>query len=233
MGVDIRHKSPRFSTATDLRTSHGHPEPLPEARSTQPQVRLVALRAAHLLRRSCWRAEVYPSLRIGAVPAFRRWESSRTRASIPETGCDIHRRRRSAERLVPAFCSRSGGMTAMLIEIPGSWRARVDRSGGPAACWPWRGALMTNGYGQTRVKMDGRWRGAGAHQVAYYVATGRWERRDEGRLVRHLCHNRVCCNPFHLRGGTPQSNAWDRHQRLQSGPLAMPILVLPVVGVAA
>ncbi|MGH7021665.1 MAG: HNH endonuclease signature motif containing protein [Brevundimonas sp.] len=120
------------------------------------------------------------------------------------------------------------------IEVAKSWRVRVDRTGGPAACWPWTGALMTNGYGQTRIKRDGRWRGAGAHQVAYHLATGRWERRAEGRQVRHLCHNRRCCNPAHLRGGSALDNAWDRQARL-SGVVLLPMwsLRLPVAGVAA
>ncbi len=116
------------------------------------------------------------------------------------------------------------------VEIAPSWRRRVDRSGGPGACWPWRGALMTNGYGQTRVKFDGRWRGAGAHQVAYYVATGRWERKAEGRLVRHRCHNRPCCNPLHLVGGTHQDNANDRAERVARLRRPLPFLCLPVVG---
>ncbi|MFC5374753.1 HNH endonuclease signature motif containing protein [Brevundimonas faecalis] len=124
-------------------------------------------------------------------------------------------------------------MAANSIEIAPSWRARVDRRGGGAACWPWTGGLMTNGYGQTRVRMQGRWRSAGAHQVAYYLATGVWERRADGRLVRHLCHNRLCCNPAHLRGGTALDNAWDRQARI-SGTALLPgwSLQLPVVGVA-
>lgn len=99
------------------------------------------------------------------------------------------------------------------IQIAPTWAVRVDRSGGANACWPWTGSTMTNGYGQTRVRKDGRWRGAGAHQVAYYQATGRWGRQSEGRLVRHLCHNRLCCNPAHLAGGTPAENADDRMAR--------------------
>lgn len=99
------------------------------------------------------------------------------------------------------------------IEIAPSWTGRVDRRAGADECWPWTGSTMTNGYGQTRVKENGRWRGAGAHQVAYYQATGRWERGAEGRLVRHLCHNRLCCNPAHLAGGTPAENGEDRIAR--------------------
>jgi hypothetical protein len=118
------------------------------------------------------------------------------------------------------------------IEIAPSWNGRVDRSGGASACWPWTGGLMTNGYGQTRVKMEGRWRGAGAHQVAYYLNTGRWERKADGRLVRHRCHHRPCCNPFHLVGGTHQDNAWDRVDLLMRRARPVPFLCLPVAGVA-
>ena len=106
-----------------------------------------------------------------------------------------------------------------LIQIAPTWAGRVDRSAGANECWPWTGSTMTNGYGQTRVRKDGRWRGAGAHQVAYYQATGRWERQSEGRLVRHLCHNRLCCNPAHLAGGTPAENADDRMARRQGRSL--------------
>lgn len=124
-------------------------------------------------------------------------------------------------------------MSALLIEIAPSWAGRVDRSAGPNGCWLWTGGLMTNGYGQTRVKEDGRWRGAGAHQVAYYLATGRWERKAAGRLVRHLCHRRRCCNPAHLAGGTIAENAADRVARRRGIKLVVtnPYL-LPFAGIA-
>lgn len=126
-------------------------------------------------------------------------------------------------------------MTGGEIEIAASWRSRVDRRGGPDACWPWRGGLGTHGYGATRIKENGRWRSAGAHQVAHYLASGRWERKAEGRQVRHLCHNRLCCNPAHLRGGTALENSWDRYMRQRGVDLRQPFratLTLPVAGVA-
>ncbi|MBO9502042.1 HNH endonuclease [Brevundimonas sp. A19_0] len=123
-------------------------------------------------------------------------------------------------------------MTAS-IQIAASWSAKVDRRGGPNACWPWTGSTTVTGYGLSRVKEGGRWRTAGAHQIAHYLATGRWERREDGRLVRHLCHNRPCCNPAHLRGGTPKDNARDRFARVSGRALVRtnPFL-LPVAGVA-
>lgn len=126
-------------------------------------------------------------------------------------------------------------MTGARIQIAASWAARVDRGAGPTGCWPWTGKLTDNGYGRSRVKENGGWRTAGAHQVAHYLATGRWERRSEGRLVRHLCHNRRCCNPAHLRGGTPLENAFDRAERRAGRdhvPVVLPFLVLQVAGVA-
>jgi hypothetical protein len=96
--------------------------------------------------------------------------------------------------------------------------ARIDRGGGPAACWPWIGprSAGTHGlqtHGLTNFKSGGRWRGCAAHQLAYYLATGRWEHRADGRLVRHLCHNSLCCNPAHLAGGTPFENTIDQTYR--------------------
>lgn len=127
-------------------------------------------------------------------------------------------------------------MSVPQIEIAKSWRARVDRSGGPYGCWPWTGRLTVSGYGMSRVKEGGVWRTAGAHQIAHFVATGRWERKADRRLVRHLCHNRRCCNPAHLRGGTPIENAEDRAARVAGQrlvPPALPPLMLYVAGWSA
>lgn len=135
----------------------------------------------------------------------------------------------------------------MLRQVPSphyptdpDFAAKVDSSGGPSACWPWLGG-RSKGYGVSRVKMNGRWRGCGAHQVANYLATGRWERGAARRCVRHLCHNRLCCNPAHLLAGTPADNSHDSYlarfgvdlvaerEALAAGRR---LLVLPVVGVA-
>lgn len=110
-------------------------------------------------------------------------------------------------------------MSAAAIEIAPSWDGRVDRRGGANACWPWTGPLSPSGYGQTQVRMMGRRRGAGAHQVAHYLATGQWEASAAGRMVRHLCHNPACCNPKHLAGGTAKDNARDRAARMRGEDL--------------
>jgi hypothetical protein len=67
-----------------------------------------------------------------------------------------------------------------------------DRSGGPLACWLWRGELDRDGYGSVNI---GHGKHARAHRVAYEIAVGPI---PEGLVIDHRCRNRPCCNPSHL-----------------------------------
>lgn len=96
--------------------------------------------------------------------------------------------------------------------------SKVDRSGGPAACWPWKGAWRTEkGYG--RILKDRRkGRALRAHRVAWELAHGPI---PLGLCVCHACDNPPCCNPAHLFLGTMLDNnrdrdAKDRHHRPSS-----------------
>lgn len=72
----------------------------------------------------------------------------------------------------------------------GFW-SRVDKSGGPDACWPWLGAKNQKGYGRRNF------RGVVtlAHRAAYVISKGEV---PDGFTIDHLCRNRACQNPAHL-----------------------------------
>jgi hypothetical protein len=80
-------------------------------------------------------------------------------------------------------------------------------------CWEWRGAINTYGYGNLHVK--GKNGPARAHRIAYHLAAP--AESIEGRVIRHRCDNRKCCNPHHLKPGTHSDNAMDAVHRGRAG----------------
>jgi hypothetical protein len=81
---------------------------------------------------------------------------------------------------------------------PETFWSKVDRSAGPDGCWPWLGARK-DAYGS--VDRSDR-----AHRAAFQLSGGVI---PPGQLVRHLCHNTLCCNPAHLAAGTHADNMHD------------------------
>lgn len=86
---------------------------------------------------------------------------------------------------------------------------KVDRSGGPDACWPFMGHRH-GGYGRLRV--EGRLEAA--PRVSFFLAHGRWPEP----CALHSCDNPPCCNPAHIHEGTHSQNAREREQRGRGGP---------------
>lgn len=89
--------------------------------------------------------------------------------------------------------------------------AKVDKSGGPDACWIWTAAKDAHGYGNF---------GAGghylkAHRVAWTLANGQIPHDGSAHGIC-VCHNcpggdrRDCVNPAHLFQGTQYQNMLDR-----------------------
>lgn len=70
-------------------------------------------------------------------------------------------------------------------------------------CWEWKAACNNiTGYGHTSL--------GSSHRMAYKLKHGEI---PAGMWILHSCDNPKCCNPAHLRAGTPQDNVDDREKR--------------------
>jgi hypothetical protein len=85
---------------------------------------------------------------------------------------------------------------------------RVDKSG-PAECWPWKGSIRADGYGQFSFDK----RRYIASRVALELHTGR---PLGGLRACHSCDNPRCVNPAHRFAGTDKDNAQDRERKQRS-----------------
>jgi hypothetical protein len=88
---------------------------------------------------------------------------------------------------------------------------KVDRSGGPDACWTWNASKNNKGYGQ--IQATGNHRLIYAHRAAWELANGPI---PAGMNVCHTCDHPACVNPAHLFLGTQQANMADMARKGRS-----------------
>lgn len=69
-------------------------------------------------------------------------------------------------------------------------------------CWLWTGAKSKGGYGQIRI--------AGTLQYAHRLMVTIVEADPGSNQVDHICHNRSCVRPSHLRIVTDKQNNENR-----------------------
>lgn len=69
-------------------------------------------------------------------------------------------------------------------------------------CWNWNKSVTGEGYGQ--FKKDKKyWT---THRYVFTQINGDI---PNGKVIRHICHNRRCCNPNHLKLGSYKDNWHD------------------------
>lgn len=142
-----------------------------------------------------------PDLEPAAVYDHSDGSNGRTRSSTAERSVHIG----EVAGAAPAGSTTRPILKHLTPELLSRFHAKVDRSGGADACWPFKGSRKGKGrYG--RFCLPRPTHDAFAHRIAWAAHN----RQEPGNmLVCHTCDNPPCCNPSHLFLGSVSDNYWD------------------------
>ena len=98
--------------------------------------------------------------------------------------------------------------------------SKVNKGGGPDACWLWTAGLLRDGYGS--FTLNGKM--ITAHRMAWILTNGPIPAGSgyHGTVVRHRCDVPACCNPTHLELGSMVDNNRDRDERGRGRHVSLP-----------
>lgn len=83
--------------------------------------------------------------------------------------------------------------------------------GDPLPCWEWlAGVGGKDGRGYFSSKGI-KWL---SYRLVYTLVQGDI---PAGQVVRHMCDNKLCCNPYHLELGSQSENEQDKYERDRYG----------------
>lgn len=74
-------------------------------------------------------------------------------------------------------------------------------------CWLWTAKITRDGYGCFAITNNGKTQYRGAHRVAYEMSFGSI---PDGMDIDHICFNRRCVRPEHLRLASRSQNLQNR-----------------------
>lgn len=107
-----------------------------------------------------------------------------------------HHQRRSGKELAPLDPARRGGQP-----IEERFWSKVDKT---RSCWVWTRAMTDDGYGEFSLSTSNP---CLAHRFSYELANGP---APADVFIDHMCHNRACVRPDHLRLATDSQNGQNR-----------------------
>jgi hypothetical protein len=73
-------------------------------------------------------------------------------------------------------------------------------------CWNWIGVMHPSEYGHFGITVNGKVVQKRAHRFSFEKLVGPI---PHGEIIRHICNNRKCVNPDHLKSGTSSDNMQD------------------------